>query len=398
MNRLLPALALFLIACGRREPKPQAEAPAAKPAPSVRYRGSAATEGGLHLDVSIAADGGYTVFFMDRAGEDLPAAQLANVAVEALGRRDALAINDTGESWVGLGTLPSPKDPRARVTFSLRGQADSAAVTLNSIAAPLDYVCPMDPDVRSPAPGSCPRCGMKLVMGIPDPEEYPLDLDVAPARFHAGEKVELQFRVEHPATGKMVDKFEIVHERLFHLFIVSSDLKYFVHDHPTYDGAGKFHFPTVFPKPGMYRVLGDFYPSGGTPQLAPKTIFVPGGAVSMDDAKLAPDLAAQKGRNSSVELTMDTPHAVAGAAAHLSFHLRPGDELEKYLGAWAHMLAASDDLVDLMHEHPYDAQNGVIEFDMTFPRARIYRVWIQFQRKGVVNTVAFNVPVQAAQP
>ena len=27
------------------------------------------------------------------------------------------------------------------------------------------YACPMDPDIRSHAPGMCPRCGMKLVAG-----------------------------------------------------------------------------------------------------------------------------------------------------------------------------------------------------------------------------------------
>jgi hypothetical protein len=31
---------------------------------------------------------------------------------------------------------------------------------------------------------------------------------------------------------------------------------------------------------------------------------------------------------------------------------------------------------------------------MTFPSAGIYRVWVQSQRKGVVNTVAFNIPVR----
>ena len=35
-----------------------------------------------------------------------------------------------------------------------------------------------------------------------------------------------------------------------------------------------------------------------------------------------------------------------------------------------------------------------IQFNMIFPRAGIYRVWVQFQRKGVVNTVAFNIPVK----
>ena len=41
-----------------------------------------------------------------------------------------------------------------------------------------------------------------------------------------------------------------------------------------------------FPKPGMYRILGDFYPAGATPQLAPKTIFVQGQPLSLADAKL----------------------------------------------------------------------------------------------------------------
>ena len=30
-----------------------------------------------------------------------------------------------------------------------------------------------------------------------------------------------------------------------------------------------------------------------------------------------------------------------------------------------------------------------------FRRPGVHRVWVQFQRKGVVNTIAFNVPVAA---
>src|SRR5271155_4035454 len=69
--------------------------------------------------------------------------------------------------------------------------------------APQDYVCPMDKDVRSDKPGFCPRCGMKLVLGIPDDVEYPMDLKIHPAAFHAGEKVQLTFRVLDPYNGKM---------------------------------------------------------------------------------------------------------------------------------------------------------------------------------------------------
>ena len=51
------------------------------------------------------------------------------------------------------------------------------------------------------------------------------------------------------------------------------------------------------------------------------------------------------------------------------------------------MLAASDDLIHLIHEQPFIADGGPqVDFTLVFPRARTYRGWVQFQRKGVVNT------------
>jgi hypothetical protein len=80
----------------------------------------------------------------------------------------------------------------------------------------------------------------------------------------------------------------------------------------------------------------------------------------------------------------------------LHFKITPEDGIEKYLGAWGHMLAASDDLIDMIHQHPFIADGGPqIQFNMVFPRPRTYRVWAQFQRAGVVNTVHFDVPVKA---
>jgi hypothetical protein len=58
------------------------------------------------------------------------------------------------------------------------------------------------------------------------------------------------------------------------------------------------------------------------------------------------------------------------------------------------MLAASDDLIDMMHEHPFLADGGPeMQFSLVFPRPRVYRVWVQFQRNGVVNTAHFDIPV-----
>ena len=257
---------------------------------------------------------------------------------------------------------------------------------------PLDYVCPMDRDVRSAVPGKCTRCGMSLVLGIPEPVEYPLDLTLAPRAPKPHERVDLTFKIRDPKTGAPVSRFEVVHEKLFHLFVVSQDLDFFLHDHPVMTQDGAFRYQGSFPKPGMYRLLADYYPTGATPQLTAKTIFVPGG--SWNPAHPAPDLASKHTENMDVELTMEPAVPLAGLKTMLFFRLKPAEGLEKYLGAWGHMLAASDDLIDLIHTHPFLADGGPqVQFNVIFPRARTYRVWVQFQRKGVVNTATFTVPV-----
>ena len=50
-----------------------------------------------------------------------------------------------------------------------------------------------------------------------------------PRRIPAGEEVTLSFRILDPVTSQPVTKFNEVHEKLFHLFLVSYDLEYFSH-------------------------------------------------------------------------------------------------------------------------------------------------------------------------
>jgi hypothetical protein len=394
----LIAAAVLLAACSKQAPAPATAHKAATPPPPAlpKFKGTA-TANKVETDIAITADGVWTVSFIDSLGSDIPAAVMKNVTLESAGAKIPLAINDTGEGWTGKGALPQVT-AKAQVGFVYEAQPASVEIGLELANVPLDYVCPMDPDVRSPSPGNCSRCGMKLVLGVPDAEEYPLDMAVSPAQFHAGDKVRIDLEVHDPKTGKKVTKFETVHERLFHLFIVGSDLQYFVHDHPKADGKGGFAYQTAFPKPGMYRLLGDYYPSSGSPQLEPRTVFVPGAAgeaVNFGEAKLVADMAPQKGANTGVAMRLEPARPAAGGPSRLFLTLDSGEKLQKYLGAWAHMLAASDDLIDMLHEHPANAAGGPeMEFDLTFPRARTYRIWVQFQRAGVVNTVAFNVPVQ----
>jgi hypothetical protein len=257
---------------------------------------------------------------------------------------------------------------------------------------PEDYICPMHPDVRSAGPGKCPRCGMALAIGIPDPVEYPMDFTFIPRVPKPHQPIDLLFRVREPKTGAPVEHFEVIHEKLFHMFIVSQDLDFFLHDHPVMTPEGAFAYRADLPKPGMYRVLADCYPTHGTPQLIARTFFVAG--ARSEPRHLDADLAPQHAANMEVELTTEPAAPLAGLKTMLFFRLKPADGIELYLGAWAHMLAASDDLIDLIHTHPFIADGGPqMQFNVIFPRARTYRMWVQFQRQGVVNTAVFTVPV-----
>jgi hypothetical protein len=279
--------------------------------------------------------------------------------------------------------------------FVLVSSALMSAQTQNTPNPSKDpiYFCPMDKDIRSNTPGNCSRCGMKLVAGVPDPVEFHLDLTVTPKAPKPNDIVRLKFDVHDPWKNNSVKKFNLVHEKLFHAFIVSEDLQFFLHDHPVWENDA-FQYDIRLPKPGMYRVLGDFYPEGATPQLIAKTIYIAGSSPAI--VPLTRDYSPKDGENLRVELSTAPAQPVAGTNTQMRFTIGPVEGLDKYLGAWGHMLAVSDDLIDMTHTHPLLADGSAqMQFDVTFPRARAYRVWVQFQRKGVVNTVHFDIPVKA---
>src|SRR5271170_7713937 len=249
-----------------------------------------------------------------------------------------------------------------------------------------EFFCPMDSDVRSSVPGFCPRCGMKLTRGVKDIVEYPIHLSIAPSAPVPGELTHLTFGIVDPKSALPVRNFEIVHERLYHIFVVSQDLTFFLHTHPERNGNQDFQLDVRFPKPGMYRVLSDFYPSGGTPQLITNTVLVPGHGFSLRTAHIGPDLSPRRTENSKVELEELPNGAHAGEKSTLVFRVTPDQGIEPYLGTMAHMLAASSDLIDMMHDHPFQTvDRGAhtlkeLTFNLIFPREGVYRVWVQFQR------------------
>jgi hypothetical protein len=297
-------------------------------------------------------------------------------------------------------------------------------------AADTAWVCPMHSDYTTEAAGKCPRCGMDLVHAAPfDVRDYRLDLRTAPAVVRPGQPATLFFKIHHPGTGEQMKKFEVVHERPYHLFVISQDMEYFQHIHPEEQPDGTWRINVTLPKAGYYKVLSDFLPSGGSSQFIARPLVTAGyaGDLAANSARLVPDRVLTK-TVSDITATLSTDPATfaTGQYGHLTYHLtdaatgRPITDLQTYLGAFGHTLIMSEDMVEYVHSHPLDIlaqpddESGQPQFlippgadleklrggpDVTFeglwPKPGRYRAWTQFRRNDKVTTFAFTFDVVA---
>jgi hypothetical protein len=290
------------------------------------------------------------------------------------------------------------------------------------------WVCPMHADYTMDVPGKCPRCGMDLVRAAPfDVRDYQLEFTTMPSVVRAGQKATLHFKIFHPGTNEPIRRFEAVHERQYHLFVISQNMEYFQHIHPEEQPDGTWTIDLTLPKPGYYKVLSDFMPSGGAAQFIARPLVTAGyaGDLEADAAHLVADTVHTKTVGSlTATLTTDPPAFAAGQYGHLTFQLadaksgRPVTDLQTYLGAFGHTLIMSEDMADYVHSHPLDilaqpdddggppqfrippgadleALRGgpTVTFEGLWPRAGRYRAWTQFRRNNEVTTFSFTFNV-----
>lgn len=273
-------------------------------------------------------------------------------------------------------------------------------------SVPETHWCPMHPDIRGAAGERCRLCSMALVpITAVDYEPYLLDVEVKPRALRAGQKSRLRFAVRDPHSGRVVRRFATVHERVFHLFILSDDHRYFAHVHPELKADGRLEVDVEFPRAGAYRLIADFAPEGGTPQFMQRALVTAGYSGSLiARGTLDLDLSTKTIGNSSVGVTMPDP--VAGREQLITFDVHDAltsapAQLEPYLGATGHLLVVSADLNIAFHSHPVDGLSTLtgptVVFQVLFPRAGNYKLWAQFQRGGQVITAPFQVSVSARE-
>jgi catechol 2,3-dioxygenase-like lactoylglutathione lyase family enzyme len=317
----------------------------------------------------------------------IPGATLAHVA---------FAVDDLRTVTAALGATPlSANDDRA----FFRLPSGATVEIVRDTDRPDAFWCPMHPGVRSPATGTCRICAMALVP-IPPPRlgEYKVDVTLVPRT--GGGASGLQIAVRDPETGDPVKQFIDVHDRPFHLFILSRDLSQFAHVHPEPTADGGFVLSQDLAA-GAHVLIADFLPAGGTSQLVQRAVVTPGYMGPLFGP--VPELAVSEAEQvaGGLRIKMEAVSAAPRRETALRFRISdaatglPATDLEPYLGAAGHLLAVSQDLTAAMHAHPegHVTSGPVVTFTTVFPAPGRYKMWAQFQRRGEVVTAPFVIEV-----
>jgi len=221
----------------------------------------------------------------------------------------------------------------------------------------------------------------------------------------AGEPTPLVIAIRDTKTKANVEEFDIDHEKLFHLIIVSKDLGWFAHEHPEQQSDGTFTISQTFPAGGEYRIFADVAPKGAGSQVLATTLKVSGSAPTWD-TKLQPTPTTNETDGIRAQLKpADNPLPI-GKTTPLTFVLtdtasgKPVTDLEPYLGAMGHLILIHQDGQTFVHSHPMEddaamakAKGGSVAFNARFPKTGVYKAWGQFQRGGKVITLPFVMNV-----
>jgi uncharacterized membrane protein len=282
------------------------------------------------------------------------------------------------------------------------------------------YQCPMHAGIVSERAGVCSLCGMPLVplRLVPSAAlhdaDYDLRLETGASGPVAGTPASLRFVPLHG--GNVLRDLMVVHEHPLHLIVVSADLGFYDHVHPTLRPDASLGLDYTFPRRGGYLLYADLTPLGQRAQVFRLPVAVAATTGDLDPpAPARPALTPSPSLSKPVdddpsmtaELLFQPRTPVAGIETHFLVRLGKGgvpvNDLEPYLAAMAHAVFISEDSTIFLHCHPElvtppapTTRGGPdVPFATFFPRPGRYKLWVQFQRRGHVDVVSWVVDVGA---
>jgi hypothetical protein len=346
-----------------------------RPDPAPKHGGVVFTSGALDVETVLQKPKGhYQIYFSDAAGQDVPAAVVSEVELavrHSTGSPEKVVfhVDDATQTWVGSSRSPDSSIKAATLSYQF-------------LDIPIQTEIPFSSAIHA-------------------------EFQVEPKVAKAGQTVELVFRLKD-FFGKSVPSLEIVHEKQIHLMVVSDDLGDFHHIHPEPAPGDVFRVPHVFEHGGNYKLYADYTPIGGnSSHIEAFDLKVEGPSrppIPLDTRELK--TVAVGGIR--MVLTADRPLRT-GEDIGLSMSLfdaktnEPIHNLQRYLGAWAHIAVVSEDLQDFIHVHPIEEATqdvsapspASIRTATGFRRPGLYKMWVQVQRDNEVTAVPFVFRVEA---
>jgi hypothetical protein len=219
-----------------------------------------------------------------------------------------------------------------------------------------------------------------------------LTLRSTTSRFAAARPTRWTFRITD-AVGKAVMRFGVDQTKLLHLIVVRSDLTGYQHVHPKLGSGGVWSIPLNLREPGSYRAIADFTTSGRRYALG-VNLGAPGQA-SLASLPRASSTSTIDGYT----VTLAHGRLRAGTEAQMTFTVTRGGApvtaLQRYLGAYGHLVALRDPNLAYTHVHPTgeNLRTGGIAFNAELPSAATYRLFLQFRAGGTVHTAPFTIVV-----
>ena len=274
------------------------------------------------------------------------------------------------------------------------------------------FSCPMHPEITGEEGGKCSKCGMDLEHTHKPANEssYRIDFKSNPSELSAGSAGTLSFNPKKQGDENALVPLDIHHEKKMHLMILSTDLDYFDHIHPEYNGqeyeikvmANNESFPrglnkTQFIQGGDYIMYVDYVPAGASGQLEKIRFSVSGTPREnkpLGSQRLVWENDGYKAEiNSDKDFTVNTPIQMK---IHITKNEKPVTDLDKYLGALVHMVVLSEDTEEYLHVHPMESstKGPDVIVHANFPKSGKYKVFMQFNHHGQVRTCDFVLEVR----
>ncbi len=193
------------------------------------------------------------------------------------------------------------------------------------------------------------------------------------------------------------DDLKTIHTEKVHLLIIDDALEDYSHIHPTpSEVAGEYMFEWHPKKMAHYKIWADIHPIKSDTQeyviIDLKNKAAKKGKV---DRKEISEILTQ---DIDFQITYSDKKIKAGNSTmiHISMTNKDGEKftnLEEIMGAYAHLVAFSEDFKTIAHIHPMNEGSTDLSFHFSPSKKGFYKLFLQIKTNGEERFIPFGVKV-----